>query len=119
MYFQLIMYFLVLACLLFVYTQPHICLHQHYFSIELYNLGREFKIATPRFTDSIVHSEAALNGEHLHSPLGSPQAKHSPRQAPGSPPLQAPATGSPGKGFPDRMTVKVLTHRGSISSDSE
>ena len=44
----------------------------------------------------------------MGSPIG--RTKYSPREHIGSP------VGSPNQ---DRMTVKVLTHRGSVSSDSE
>lgn len=73
-------------------------------------------MATHRHTDSVL-SDPGRGGDQLHSPLGSPHIKHTPLQAPVSP---VPGLGSPAlQGGPDRMTVKVLTHRGSISSDSE
>lgn len=83
-------------------------------------LGREFKIATPRRTNSIMNDSLSSSG-NTHTPMGSPQVVRSPQETPRSPvqkfnsPLHSPRDLSP----PDRMKVKVLTHRGSVSSDSE
>ncbi|KAH3819069.1 cadherin EGF LAG seven-pass G-type receptor 1-like isoform X2 [Dreissena polymorpha] len=81
--------------------------------------GREFKIATARHVETL-QSEALSSGggPSARSPLGSPQTKHTPQVAPGSP---ISALGSPFMGPLDegREKVKVLTHRGSVSSDSE
>ncbi|XP_053377924.1 cadherin EGF LAG seven-pass G-type receptor 1-like isoform X2 [Mercenaria mercenaria] len=95
-------------------TQPDVTLQTPEYK------GREFKIATPRRTNSILNDSLSSTG-NTHSPMGSPQVIRSPREAPRSPiqkinsPLHSPRNLSPS----DRMTVKVLTHRGSISSDSE
>lgn len=51
-----------------------------------------------------------------HSPM-EPQRMHSPLETPGSPSTHV--LGSPGSRPQDRLKVKVMTHRGSVTSDSE
>ncbi|XP_060555146.1 cadherin EGF LAG seven-pass G-type receptor 2-like isoform X2 [Ruditapes philippinarum] len=100
-------------------TQPDVTLQTPEYK------GREFKIATPRRTNSIMNESMSSSG-NSHTPMGSPQVVRAPQEAPRSPvqkynsPLHSPRDLSPTDLSPrDRMKVKVLTHRGSVSSDSE
>ncbi|KAL4226126.1 Cadherin EGF LAG seven-pass G-type receptor 2 [Mactra antiquata] len=94
-------------------TQPDVTLQTPEYK------GREFKVATPRRTDNVLNDSYNSNGP-MHSPLGSPHMMRTPQEPPRSPvhklnsPVRSPI-GSPR----DHSTVKVLTHRGSVSSDSE